>query len=286
MSSLEVLTGRNYLSHSSLTSWLKCGEQFRLERVAGAPQGTAWYLVGGSAVHKASELLDKGEQTDLLAAWKLAWDECYADDITSKGILPLDVRAGGRASKEWPNKENADWWQVNGPVMLQQYIAWRDARFSEGWQWLQLPDGSPAVELGIQLELGGVLVKGFIDRVMVNDAGELIVVDLKTGSHTPASTLQLAIYALGVERHLGVLPILGGYYMARKAELSGPSSLLHYTPELVGKWFAQAKAGIEAEIFVPQPSSLCGSCTVRQYCTAFPQPLDVPGFSSSIATSH
>lgn len=284
MSNLEAVTGRNYLSHSSLSSYLKCGEQFRLERVAGAPQGTAWYLVGGSAVHRASEMLDKGEQADLYEAWRMAWVECYRDDIDAKGINPLDVRAGGRASKEWPNKENADWWQHHGPIMLQQYVAWRDARFAEGWQWLALPDGSPAVELGINLELGGVLVKGFIDRVMVTDSGELIVVDLKTGSHTPASTLQLAIYALGVEHHLGVLPILGGYYMARKAELSGPSSLLHYTPELVGRWFSQVRQGIEAELFVPQPSSLCGSCTVRPYCTAFPQPLDVPGNIATIAT--
>ena len=33
-----------------------------------------------------------------------------------------------------------------------------------------MPDGSPAVEVPINLVLGDVLVKGYIDRVMVDDA--------------------------------------------------------------------------------------------------------------------
>lgn len=277
-----MLTQRNYLSHSSLSTYLGCGERFRLERVVGVPQSKAWYLIGGSAFHTASEMLDKGEQDDPTLAWALAWDKHYEQEITANGVHVDDVRAAGRKSDEWPNKEDSGWWQYHGPQFLRDYVEWRDGVFTQGWQWFLLPNGEPAIELPINLELGGTLVKGFIDRVMVNDNGEAVVVDLKTGSHSPASSLQLGIYALGVQHHLGVQPTLGGYYMARKKHLTGPVSLLHYTPDLVGRWFDQARAGIEQELFIPNVSFMCMTCSVRPYCTAFPQPLV---FSPTNATS-
>lgn len=285
MSTLEFLTGKDYLSHSSMTSWLDCGERFFLERIARVPQQMSWWLVGGSAFHTATEWLDTGRETDLNNAWSFAWQQQWDKDITANGIDPADVRAGGRASKDWPNKENADWWQANGPVMVAAYVQWRDERFEEGWQWLPMPDGSPAIEVPINIVLGDVLVKGYIDRGMIDPDGQPRVVDLKTGGHAPASSLQLGIYALGLERAIGVKPLLGNYYMARKSELTDDKSLLHYTPDLVGKWFGQAKAGIEAEIFLPHVTSMCGTCSVRPYCSAFGAQVALPGSVTTIATS-
>lgn len=284
MSSLEVLTGRKHMSHSSLSTWLDCGERFYLERVAGAPQSKAWYLIGGSAFHTATEWLDRGEMGDPTAAFLLAWNQQCEKELV--GVDIATVRAGGKATKEWPNKEDQAWWLHHGPIMVAQYVAWRDARLAEGWQFFTLPDGSPAVEVPIQIELDGVLVKGYIDRVMVNDDGELLVDDLKTGSHTPASALQLGIYALGMERHFGVRPILGAYYMARKGELTAPTSLLHYTPELVGKWFKQAKFAIENDVFLPHVTSMCSSCSVRQFCSAFGGSFAKNPNVDTIVTSH
>lgn len=269
MSKLEVLTGRSYLSHSSYTTYVGCGTRFWLERVANVPQTPAWYLVGGSSFHTASEMLDKGEMADPHEAWLVAWNTHYNEDITAKGFTHADVRAGGRASKEWPDKETDAWWNANGPLMLEQYVRWRDERFAEGWQWFRLPDDSPAIEVPVNFELAGVLLKGFIDRIMVNPDGELIVVDLKTGASIPPSMLQLGIYALGVKHHFGVQPILGAFYDARKGYMKDPGSLLHYTPELVGSWFSAARDGIEQERFIPNVTALCGSCSVRAYCPAF-----------------
>lgn len=264
MSTLEALTGKNYLSYSSLQSLVDCGERFRLERIEQVPQENAWWFIGGHAFHSATELLDRGEQDDADTAWHIAWDKTIAD----LGDVDLStLRAGGRVSKEWPDKENGAWWQVHGPAMTAKYLTWRDNLFNEGWQFYETPAG-PAVEVPVQLELGGVLVKGYIDRIMVNADGELIVMDLKTGNYKPASSLQLGVYALGVEHHLGVRPILGSYYMSRKAELTPPVSLLHYTPEVVGSWFARGKAIVENELFIPHVTSMCGTCGVRAHCAA------------------
>ena len=173
----------------------------------------------------------------------------------------------------------------HGPIMVAQYVSWRDARLAEGWQFFTLPDGSPAVEVPIQIELDGVLVKGYIDRVMVNDDGELLVNDLKTGSHTPASALQLGIYALGMERHFGVRPILGAYYMARKGELTAPTSLLHYTP--AGRQVVQAsQVRYRNDVYLPHVTSMCSSCSVRQFCSAFGGSFAKNPNVDTIVTSH
>ena len=263
MNKLEVLTGRNYLSYSSLNSYLDCGERFRLERVANVPQQQAWWSVGGSAFHKASEYIDLGEIDDPIVAWDKAWAEQLAE-VEDVGA----VRAGGRATKEWPLKENGQWWTANGPRMLGDYQRWTYQMFNLGWQWWNPVGENIAVELPVNFELGDVLIKGYIDRVMVNSSGELVVVDLKTGAHKPASTMQLGVYSVGIQKIFGVKPTLGAYYMARKNELSEMNSLIHYTEELLGSWFSKGKQGIEQELFIPHVTSMCGTCSVAPYCIA------------------
>lgn len=47
-----------YLSPSQVTSLLTCGEKFRLTRVERVPERPMWASIGGSAVHKITEILD------------------------------------------------------------------------------------------------------------------------------------------------------------------------------------------------------------------------------------
>jgi hypothetical protein len=47
-----------YLSPSQITGLLMCGEQFRLTRLLKAPERPMWAGIGGSTVHKITELLD------------------------------------------------------------------------------------------------------------------------------------------------------------------------------------------------------------------------------------
>lgn len=271
MSSLEVLTGRNYLSYSSLSSWLDCGERFRLERVLNAPQSPAWWFIAGDAIHKATEDLDRQDApADMVTsteAFFTHWDAAV-QKLNDDGIALESVKAGGRKSDRWPNKEDHTFWRAEGPAMVDGWVRWRETALDDGWSWYWLPNGDPAIEVPIQVEFDDVLVKGYIDRVMVNPNGELMVIDLKSGSRVPDSSLQLAIYALGIQRHFGVTPQLGAYYMTRKGDLAPASSLLHYTPELIGSWFSSAKRGIEAEVFIPKVGPFCGSCSVAQYCAA------------------
>lgn len=270
MSKLEIITGKPHLSYSAIDSLATCGERFRLERVARVPQEPAWWFIGGTAFHAASEWIDRKEWTDPDAAWAAAFGKLVEDvKITVDGDLSK-VRAGGRASKEWPNRENEDWWNAKGPEMLRAYKAHTERLAEEGWRLYEYAGGNEAVELQFMMEIGDVLVKGAIDRVYVNPDGELVITDLKAGSRQPESGMQLGVYAVALERLTGLRPIIGNYYMARKGEATEPVSLLHYTYDTVAGVFKTAKRMIEAEIFLPHVSNLCASCGVRKYCTVMP----------------
>lgn len=255
--SIETLTGSPYLSYSSLDSFLSCGEKYRLTKVIGVAQDPAWYLFGGSAVHEATEVIDRGESNSAQDAFEAAWEKQTADIED-----PTKVRAGGRATKEWPNKEDAHWWRVNGPGLVQSWVTWRQVKESQGWSLLE-------VEFPFEMEIGSVPVRGFIDRVMADANGQVWCIDLKTGSHAPVSALQLGIYSIAYEQGTGVRPSIGAYFMNRKADITAPESMSRFTADLVGGWFDKARFAIENEVFIPHASSFCRSCVVQDKCSLF-----------------
>jgi hypothetical protein len=48
-----------HVSYSSFTTWLDCGFKYYLSRVEQHQGAPSWWLVGGSALHTASEEWDK-----------------------------------------------------------------------------------------------------------------------------------------------------------------------------------------------------------------------------------
>lgn len=46
------------LSYSQMETLLSCGEKYRLTKIVQVPEQPAWYLIGGSAVHTATEVYD------------------------------------------------------------------------------------------------------------------------------------------------------------------------------------------------------------------------------------
>lgn len=48
----------SYVSYSQLETLLSCGEKYRLTKIVQVPEQPAWYLIGGSAVHAATEAYD------------------------------------------------------------------------------------------------------------------------------------------------------------------------------------------------------------------------------------
>jgi len=174
-------------------------------------------------------------------------------------------RAGGRTSKKYPNKEDASWWKAKGPEFIHNWYNFRMTNpHLDIWT---APDGTPAIELKVAAKIpGDVILKGYIDRVMVDtNTGKTIIIDLKTGQ-APKSGLQLAIYRLAMLEQYGEAPEYGSYWMARTGVLDTIYELEDYSPKMVARWLRDAKKSIDLNIFIPNTNNWCDYCEVRDMC--------------------
>lgn len=135
---------------------------------------------------------------------------------------------------------------------------------------------SREAEVEVELE-GGVLLRGFVDRIDVAPTGQLRVVDYKTG-RSPGVTretqalFQLKFYALMVLRTRGVLPAqLRLIYLADEQILTyepDAEELDRFQRTLSALWAAILEAGRTGD-FPPSTSWLCGYCEYKALCPAF-----------------
>lgn len=281
---LEELTGKPYLSYSSLSTYLKCGESYRLSRIEKVPEAPAYWLPGGTAVHYGCEVFDQEYEGGLDYQEAVARGvQAYHDKFT-EAVAELDAqrdgqewRAGGRRSKQWPNGEDATWWRTEGPPQVARYADWRLGH-SALHIWTVPETGDLAIELPFSTDLGnGNLTHGYIDRIFINEASlELIVVDLKSGQRTPSDPTQLALYATAVEIEHGIRPRYGAYYMTREGALKGEADLSRFDRNMLGMWLTMARTGIENELFLPHIDSMCNTCSVRNYCYAMNPQISSP----------
>ena len=260
-----------HLSHSQLTGYSACGERHRLERLLKVPTRPAWALIGGGAFHRATEEVDHA----LLAGNPM--EEPYITDFSelleqeknevlarTDGFAEEDIRASGRASKAWPDKENRQWWEFNGPVMVGKWI---DFVQVAPWDLWVTPDGEPAIEVEVNPQYGEAKVKGFIDRIFqMRDTGDLIIVDLKSGATKPKSPQQLGQYASDIRKKYGVEVWGGAYYDARSGITSEVYDLSRYTEEFFAYQYESVKRAREAGIFLPVVADHCGWCQVKDHC--------------------
>lgn len=202
--------------------------------------------------------------TDLTAhdLYRKYHDEVKARQIASTGQEEASWRAGGRATKEYPNKEDESWWLANGGDMVQRWI---DFRANSGWQLWVTPQGIPAIELDVNIILDDVPIKMALDRVMVTPDGELAVVDLKTGKNTPSSEFQLGIYAVGMEKTFGIRPSVGVYWMARDGVTSAMVDLSKWTVERVTEIVTLFDKARKDGIYIPNFDH-CKMCNITEQC--------------------
>jgi putative RecB family exonuclease len=200
--------------------------------------------------------------------WDLMWDESFLEQIAEvsakNNTNPVDWRVGGRSTKANPDKENKAWWDENGKRMFFDFInAWQESGFEV---WVS-PEGVPGIEIGFNNNFGAVPVKAFADAVVMA-GNEVAVVDFKTGSYIPDSSLQLGVYASLMEMQFGFRPTKGYYYDARKAQFIEASGLERWTIPVLTELFTKFDIGIRNEIFLPNIGMSCSTCGVKEYCYA------------------
>ena len=262
-------------SFSQLSSMLKCGMQWYLERGLHLPSLENWGSVGGAAVHSATEVWDKNllvqgacdtEPRHAETLFQAAFEAEIALREERTGTSHTEWRATGRASKEWPNKRDRAWWERNGPLMVQRWITWR---LNSDWEVAPLDDGTWAIEVPFEITIGGVTLRGYIDRVMslpFDGVLDYKVVDIKTGMSKPDGE-QLDFYSLGFASQTGIFPGWGEFWDGNSGSSSVPIRLDRRDDYLEAK-VAGVRQMQEAGLYFPNPSNLCASCGVAEFCPA------------------
>lgn len=247
----------------------KCGEQYRLSRLMKLPEPPGWAQIGGHAVHSTTEILDtEGNLTPDPAYVRDTFAMFMAEEIESQinrydgAFGPEDFRASGRASRQWPNKEDDAWWLENGPVFVHSWLNYR--RVSP--LTIAVINDEPAIELHASVELAGLPVELYIDRVMESPYNGLVIVDIKSGAFMPKDPMQLAVYAEGMLQKYGTRPRWGQFFDARKGTSTAAYDLNEWPKERLDYEFGQVRAMQEQGIFLANPSNMCASCGVKRYC--------------------
>lgn len=253
------------LSFSQLDTYMNCGEKYRLRYMMGLKEETpAWWSAAGTAIHSATEAWDRKAPRYAPADPHATLPELW-DDAFHKAVNDLEKRSGVPSTKWKSNSKGQDgeYWATNGLKHLTGYVDWR---VETGW-WVAEFEGIPAIELEVGGEIGGAEFIGYIDRVFMNEAGEYVIVDLKSGNSTPYIPLQHGVYRELLEQTYGVTADLGAFFKTLKGELTTPVDLSPYVPELLGSLVGPLLRARETDTFAPSPSFMCSACGVRSSCS-------------------
>jgi putative RecB family exonuclease len=120
-------------------------------------------------------------------------------------------------------------------------------------------------------------LRGYVDRLDVSPAGDLRVVDYKSGgapreAFEARALFQLKFYALVLWRSRGVVPKVLRLLYLKDAEICDfapdAEDLERFERTVLALWQAIERATAERD-FRPKPSRLCGWCSHQALCPAF-----------------
>lgn len=128
----------------------------------------------------------------------------------------------------------------------------------------------------VEVVIDGLRLRGYVDRLDVSPAGDIRVVDYKTGAipreaFEAKALFQMKFYALVLWRTRGVVPKqLRLMYLADADTLSyepDAEELVRFERTLQAIWAAIARASLTGD-FRPSPSRLCDWCSHQALCPA------------------
>ena len=215
----ELLT-RPRRSYSRLDTWQQCPAAYKAKYVDKIPEEPSVWSVGGTAFHTVAEKLLRGDLGDdpdeaaLFYAWLEAFRSAYEDVVSHPRFVgDPDMRTWRKANR---GTEDQDWWVAEGLRMVERFARWRK---TTGRQLSVFDlDGRPALETQIEVELGGVPFIAIPDALVVDEYGQLGILDYKTGK-PPKKPTQLNVYAAVLAEKYQLHATWGLYYMARPGQL-------------------------------------------------------------------
>jgi len=268
----EAVTDRVFRSVSQLKQYRQCGYQYWLARFAKDEDGqriwqrpAAWFPQG-TGVHEAVDWWEKTGRTGSLEEMQLVYTEAFDRAVSeyTEQAPNFDEWFGSGwrypAVKDLPRRFDI------GLEQVEKYFRYYTEKHPDEVLY-RTHDGQPFVEVGFELQLGEVWVRGYIDQVYWDPEGRVWRVrDVKTGKN-PGDETQLAVYAVVVNEEYGTAIDSGDYWMARTGKPTLVYDLRAWPKSRIIDEFAELEEGVRAERFEPNPSKEnCMFCPVQAAC--------------------
>ncbi len=263
---MPVATGPA-LSPSRAADFMQCPLLYRFRVIDRLPEAPSPAAARGTLVHATLERLfdlPAHERTRESASALLAptWSELLAQRVEYAELVDGSDDAAVAAWLEEALRLVERWFTLEDPTRLE-----------------------PAErELYVETDIGGLTLRGYVDRLDVAPDGRMRIVDYKTGRAPSVlfeakALFQMKFYALVLWRLRGRVPTL------LQLVYLGDGEILRYAPDeqdllaterkVKSLWAAIARAG-ETGDFRPSPGRLCGWCDHQARCPAWggtPPPL-------------
>jgi putative RecB family exonuclease len=246
------------LSPSRVESFLSCPLAFRFASIQRLPDPPTQATTKGSLVHRALELLfllPPDERTPR------ALDHGVADAIAEYRAHPDFTELG-----------------LDDDTAQRFFAECRE--LAANYMTLEDPRRVRAIGLELMLEApvsDGLTLRGIIDRLELDDEGELIVTDYKTGraphpNYERKSLSGVQFYAFLCESVFGRIPAAVRLMYLKSGEvitaLPSAQSTRYMTTRTNAVWKAVATA-CERDDFRPKPSTLCNYCAYQRWCPEY-----------------
>lgn len=265
---------RDPRSVSQLKQFERCPYSYFLARIRKEWQRPAAWLPQGTAVHYAAEWWERGGRTASLEEMIAVFEEAYIKEVTD--YLRIT--------------RNVDFWAASGPYRGARDI---ERRMKKGREqtaayyryytelapkeviWVA-PDGTPGIELGFDLVMDEVRIRGFIDAVIEDRSGPFYgyqgtpapvkVRDNKTGKN-PGDDFQLAVYGVVLTELYDVVIESGDYWMGGSGKPTVPFDLREWPRQRVLDKFHELEENLAKGEFPPDPEpDKCKFCDVAHAC--------------------
>ncbi len=247
------------LSASALEGLLTCPAQWFLTREAGGNVVSTASQGFGRVVHALAERVAKGE----------------LDATTVDDLMPYVDEVWDRMEFRTPWSRAREREAVQ--AVLARFLAWHHRPGARTVVALE-----PRLRAEVTLPGGQTVgLHGFADRLELDEHGQVVVVDLKTGKYLPTDKSlpdnpQLGLYQLAVD-HGAADELVGRPATAGGAELV---QLRHGdtqpkvqpqppSPPRIEAQLQQAVAAVRSEAFVARPGDHCKRCEFQPICPVY-----------------
>ncbi|MCU1498945.1 MAG: RecB family exonuclease [Acidimicrobiales bacterium] len=267
-----ALTPPATLSPSKVSSFQDCALAFRYSAIDRLPEPPTAAATKGTLVHLALEHLFErppAERTREAAQTDLA--RAIGELRQDPEFLELDLAPADEAA-----------FFADAARLVEKYFELEDPTAIR-------PIG---LELRLEAEVGGLRLRGIIDRLELDAAGGLVVTDYKSGraprqSHEQGRLGGVAFYSLLCEELFGVRPARVQLLYLGDATTISTEPTEQSTRGLrnkVGALWKAVEQACEREDFRPRPGPLCAWCGFHAYCPAKGgDPGLVPGIVAAMA---